>query len=140
QRVLLSGDVFHMRAPFFYPAGLSLGSDCFRTPTSTSAPLCFLSQGHETHNGIELSAQGSAASWLRLTVSAAAIHAVSRNTGTAAFDGKQVVDVPRLRTTVFADVAVRQIPGLHVMPGWIYSGRNEATRDNSVSVPAWNVF
>jgi iron complex outermembrane recepter protein len=140
QRILLSGDVFRMRAPFFYPDNLSLNSDCFGTPTSTSAPLCFLSHGHETHTGLELSAQGSPASWLRLMASATAMNAASSSTGTAAFNGKQVVDVPRLRTTVFADVAVRRIPGLHVMPGWIYSSRNEATRDNSVSVPAWNVF
>jgi iron complex outermembrane receptor protein len=139
-RILLSGDVFHMRAPFFYPDELSLGSDCFGNPTSTSAPLCFLSQGHETHNGMELSAQGSAASWLRLTASAMAIHAVANNTGTPAFDGKQVIDVPRLRTTVFADIAVPRIAGLHVMPGWLYSSRNEATRDDTVSVPSWNVF
>ena len=140
QRVLLSGDIFRMRAPFFYPDDLRLDSDCFGTPTSTSAPLCFLSQGHETHNGVELSAQGDAASWLRLTASVAAVHAVSSGSGTPAFNGKQVIDVPRLRTTVFADFAVRGIPGLHAMPGWILSSRNEATRDDTVSVPAWNVF
>lgn len=125
QRILLSADFFHMRAPFFYPDPLSLE---------------FLSRGHETHNGLELSAQGDAASWLRLTASAAAIHAVSDNTGTPAYNGKQVIDVPRLRTTLFADIAVHHIAGLHVMPGWIYSSRNEATRDDTVSVPSWNVF
>lgn len=140
QRILLSGDVFRMRVPFFYPDDLSLGSDCFGSPTSASAPLCFLSQGHETHDGLELSAQGNAASWLQLTASAVSIHAVSSDTGTAAFNDKQVVDVPRLRVSTFADLTVRGISGLHVMPGWIYSSRNEATRDDAVSVPAWNVF
>ncbi|MGH9590175.1 MAG: TonB-dependent siderophore receptor, partial [Terracidiphilus sp.] len=141
QRVLLSGDVFHMRAPFFYPRVIE-APDSFCTPDQFLAPgdLCFESDGRETHNGLELSAQGNAASWLRLTASAAAIHAVSSHTGTPAFNGKQVIDVPRLRTTMFADVAVRRIPGLHVMPGWTYSSRNEAARDNTVSVPAWNVF
>lgn len=140
-RILLSGDVFHMRAPYFYPKVIQ-ASDTFCPDNVFSAPgdLCFESAGHETHNGLELSAQGSAASWLRLTASAAAIHAVSDGTGTPAFDGKQVIDVPRLRTTLFADIAVPRIAGLHVMPGWLYSSRNEATRDDTVSVPSWNVF
>ena len=141
QRVLLSGDVFRMRAPFFYPRIIE-APDNFCTPDQFLAPgdLCFESDGRETHSGLELSAQGNAASWLRLTASAAAIHAISSDSQTPSFNGKQVIDVPRLRTTVFADFAVWRIPGLHVMPGWIYSSRNEATRDDTVSVPAWNVF
>lgn len=141
QRILLSGDVFHMRAPFFYPRVIPMpDSFCPASEFTAAGDLCFESQGRETHNGVELSAQGSAASWLRVTASAAAIHAVANDTGTPAFDGKQVIDVPRVRTSVFADVAVPRIAGLHLMPGWIYASRNEATRDDAVSVPAWNVF
>lgn len=141
QRILLSGDVFHMRAPFFYPRVIQ-APDRFCTASEFSAPgdQCFESDGRETHNGLELSAQGNAARWLRLTASAAALHAVSTDSGTPAFNGKQVIDVPRLRTAVFADVAVPRMPELHLMPGWTYSSRNEATRDDAVSVPAWNVF
>jgi iron complex outermembrane receptor protein len=140
-RILISGDVFHMRTPFFYPRVIET-PDGFCPESEFSAPgdQCFESDGRETHNGLELSAQGNAASWLRLTASAAAIHAVSTDSGTPAFNGKQVIDVPRLRTAVFANVAVFRIPGLHVMPGWTYSSRNEATRDDAISVPAWNVF
>jgi len=29
---------------------------------------------------------------------------------------------------------------LHLMPGWSYSGRKEATRDDTVSVPRVNLF
>lgn len=141
QRILFSGDVFHMRAPFIYPRVIQ-APDNFCPASEFSAPgdLCFESDGRETHNGLELNAQGNVASWLRVTASAAAIHAVSTDTGTSAFDGKQVIDVPRLRTTAFADVTVPGVAGLHVMPGWTYSSRNEATRDDAVSVPAWNVF
>ncbi|HEX8713215.1 MAG TPA: TonB-dependent siderophore receptor [Terracidiphilus sp.] len=140
QRILLSGDFFHMRAPFFYPRIIQAADSCPGSESSAAGDLCFESHGHETHNGLELSAQGDAESWLRITASAATIHAVSNDTGTPAFNGKQVIDVPRLRTTVFADVAVPHVAGLRVMPGWIYSSRNEATRDDAVSVPAWNVF
>ncbi|HEV2132663.1 MAG TPA: TonB-dependent siderophore receptor [Terracidiphilus sp.] len=141
QRILVSGDIFHMRAPYIYPRVIQ-APDSFCPASEFSAPgdQCFESDGRETHNGLELSAQGNAASWLRLTASAAVIHAVSTDSGTTAFNGKQVIDVPRLRAAVFADIAVHPIPGLHVMPGWTYSSRNEATRDDQVSVPAWNVL
>ena len=30
--------------------------------------------------------------------------------------------------------------GLHLMPGWSYTSRKEATRDDAVSVPGYNLF
>ncbi len=59
QRILLAADVFHMRAPFFYPKVLA-GPDSF-CPSGNAGDLCFESQGRETHNGFELNAQGKAA-------------------------------------------------------------------------------
>jgi iron complex outermembrane receptor protein len=129
-----------MRAPFIYPDNLGAGANCFGDDTTSLAPFCFLSQGHETHNGAELSAEGKASNWLRLSASAAAIHAISDDTGTPAFDNKQVINVPHLRTTVFADVALPHTRGLHLMPGWSYTGPKEATRDDVVSVPGYNLF
>ncbi|MGA2849239.1 MAG: TonB-dependent siderophore receptor [Terracidiphilus sp.] len=128
QRILLTTAFFHMRTPFFYPE--SDGAGGFE----------FVSQGRETHDGMELSAQGKAASWLRLSASAAAMNAISDETGTPAFDGRQVINVPHLHTTVFADLTVPHVQGLHLMPGWSYSGRKEATRDDTVSVPGANIF
>ena len=141
QRILLTADVFRMRAPFFYPKGIDAkdsfcGADDFYGP----GDLCFESEGHETHRGIELNAQGKAAHWLQLTGSAAAIRAVSNESGTPSYDNKQVINVPRLRTTMFADVVVPRAHGLHLLPGWSYTGRKEATRDDAVSVPAYNLF
>ncbi|MGA3050232.1 MAG: TonB-dependent receptor [Terracidiphilus sp.] len=128
QRILLTTAFFRTRAPFFYPE--SDGAGGFE----------FVSQGRETHDGIEANVQGKAANWLRLTASAAAINATSDETGTPAFDGKQVINVPHLHTTVFADLTVPHVQGLHLMPGWSYSGRKEATRDDTVSVPSVNIF
>ncbi len=129
QRILLTGALFRMRAPFFYPKGNDNGDD-----------LTFVSEGHETHSGIELNAQGRAARWLQLTASAAAMHAISADTGTPAYDNKQVINAPRIRSAVFADVLVPRIRNLHVMPGWSYTARKEATRDDQVSVPGYNLF
>ena len=97
-------------------------------------------EGRETHNGLELNAEGKAAPWLRLTASAAALNAVSDDTGTPSFDNRQVLNVPHLHTTLFADLTAPRIRGLHLMPGWSYSGRKEATRDDAVSVPGVNIF
>jgi iron complex outermembrane receptor protein len=128
QRILLTTAFFRMRAPFFYPE--SDGAGGFE----------FVSQGRETHDGIEANVQGKAANWLRLTASAAAMNATSDDTGTPTFDGKQVINVPHLHTTVFADLTVPHVQGLHLMPGWSYSGRKEATRDDVVSVSSVNIF
>lgn len=138
QRILLTGALFHMRAPFFYPKVIE-GADGF-CPEGNPSDLCFESAGHETHDGIELSAQGKAANWIQLNASAMAIRATSSDTGTPAFDDKQVINVPHLHTAVFADVLVPHARGLHVMPGLGYTGRKEATRDDLVSAPGYNLF
>jgi iron complex outermembrane recepter protein len=138
QRVLLSTALFHMRAPFFYPRVID-GPDRF-CPTGNPGDLCFESEGHETHDGIEINAQGKVANWMQLSASAMALSAKSSETGTPEFDNQQVINVPRWRTTLFADVLVPHARGLHVMPGWSYTSRKEATRNGLVSVPGYNLF
>jgi len=128
KRLLLTAAIYRMRSPFFYPKPLPDGT------------LDFLSEGHETHRGAEFSAQGQAASWLRLTASAAAIAAISDGTGTPAFDNKQVINQPRFRATLSADVLVPHVPGLALLPGWGYTGRKAATRDDLVNVGGYNLF
>ncbi len=141
QRLLISGDYFHMRAPFFYPRVIS-APDAFCTASEFYAPgdLCFESQGHETHDGVELSAEGKAANWIQVSASVAGIHAVSGDTGTPAFDSKQVINVPRVRTAFFADIALPHLAGLRLLPGWSYTASKEATRDDAVSVAGYNLL
>ena len=138
RRILLSTALFRMRAPFFYPKVLS-GADAF-CPSGNAGDLCFQSEGRETHDGVELNAEGKAANWLRLSASAMAIRAISSDTGTPAFDNRQVINVPHFHSAVFADVSLPHAQGLHVMPGWSYTGRKEATLDDAVSVPGYQVF
>jgi iron complex outermembrane recepter protein len=138
QRILLTAALFQMHAPFFYPKMIA-GPDSF-CPTGAAGDLCFEQEGHERHDGIELNAEGKAANWLRLNASAEAMNAVSTDTGTPAFDSKQVINVPHLHTNVFADLTVPLVRGFHLMPGWSYTSRKEATRDDVVSVPSYNLF
>ena len=51
-----------------------------------------------------------------------------------------MINVPHLHTNVFADLTVPHLRGLHLMPGWSYTSRKEATRDDAVSVPGYNLF
>ena len=138
QRILLTAAYFHMRAPFFYPKMIA-GPDSF-CPTGSPGDLCFEQEGRETHNGVEFNAEGKAASWLRLNFSAAAMNATSADTGTPTFDNKQVINVPHVQANLFADLTVPRIRGLHLMPGSNFASRKEATRDDVVSVPSYNLF
>jgi iron complex outermembrane receptor protein len=138
RRLLLTAAYFRMKAPFFYPKTLS-GPDAF-CPAGADGDQCFESDGHETHTGVELNAEGKATNWLRLTASLAEIEARSNDSGTTAYNDKQVINVPRVRTALFADLAAPHMHGLHLMPGWSYSSRKQATRDDRVSVPAYNIF
>ncbi len=137
-RILLTGSFFHMRAPFFYPKTLA-GPDSF-CPAGAAGDQCFEQDGRETHNGADFNAEGKAANWLRLNASAEVLNATSTDTGTPSFDNKQVINVPHLHTNLFADLTVPRIAGLHLLPGWSYTTRKEATRDDLVSVPGYSLF
>jgi iron complex outermembrane receptor protein len=140
-RILLTAALYRMRAPFFYPRAIQAPDNfCAASEFYGPGDLCFEQQGRETHDGAEVNAQGEAASWLRLTASGSAIQAVSSDTGTPSYDNKQVINVPHLRTTLFADLTVPHLRGLHLLPGWSYTGRKQATRDDAVSVPSYNLF
>jgi iron complex outermembrane receptor protein len=129
RRILLSAAIYRMRAPFFYPKVVNAQND-----------IDFVSEGHETHRGLELSAQGKINNHLRLTSSTTFLSAISSGTGTPAFDDKQVIDVPHFRTSWFADVDVPFISGLHLLPGWSYTSAKYATRDDTVAVSGYNLF
>ena len=144
--ILIAGDYFRMRQPFFYPR-IVPGPDAFCSTSllTGGGPVlpgdqCFESEGHETHDGLELNAQGKAASWMQLSASATAMRAISNDTGTPAFDNQQVINVPRFHSAFFADMLVPHARGLRLMPGWSYTSRKEATRDDAVSVGGYNLF
>jgi iron complex outermembrane receptor protein len=138
QRMLVTAAWFRMTTPNFYPRLLTAAD---ATCTNGSAgDQCFEIDGREIHNGVELNAEGKATRWLRLTGSLTAMNATGERTSTASYNGKQIVNQPHLRTAFFADLALPHARGLHLMPGWSYTGVKQATRDNSVSVPAYNLF
>ena len=71
-----------------------------------------------------------------------ALDTETRNTGDANIEGKRVSNVPKLKSTVYADYALRQVAGLSVNGSWQYSS-SKVFAPNSVTraeVPGYNVF
>ena len=143
--LLITAALYHMRAPFFYPMPIATAdSFCASNWNSggdvAAGDLCFESRGHETHNGAELSATGRFAQWLRLNGSATFLRATSNETGTASYEGRQVLNTPRSHATFFADLHLPRHAALSLMPGWSYTSSKDATRDDSVRVGGYNLF
>ncbi len=112
----------------------------FARPDTTAAGFTFVQQGRESHRGLELNAAGQWSDNLRLTASANVIQAQVRDTGIRGYEGHQVVNVPRLRTALYADYRLPFAPSVGVLAGWRYSASNVATPDGTTRVPAYHVF
>jgi iron complex outermembrane receptor protein len=112
----------------------------FAQPDGTAEGFSFVQHGDEVHTGLELNAAGRVTENLRLTASLNLIRARAQNTDTPTYEGHQVVNVPRLRTAVYADYRLPFAPQLSVLGGWRYASSNVATPDGATRVPAYHVF
>jgi iron complex outermembrane receptor protein len=98
----------------------------------------YLQRGRESRTGLEVSAGGKLAAGLHSQVSATYLHSDTSGLGNPAFEGKQALNIPRLRLSAFVDYRLRQFTGLSVWGGWFYVDKRPASRDNRVSVPAYD--
>ncbi len=112
----------------------------FAHPDSSPAGFTFVQRGQQVHAGLELGAAGRLSENLRLTASANLIQARAHDTGTPAYEGHQVVNVPRLRTAVYLDYRLPFAVDLAVLGGWRHASANPATPEGNVRVPAYDVF
>jgi len=112
----------------------------FAQPDNSPEGFTFVQQGDEVHTGLELNADGRMTENLRLTASLNFIQARAENTGTPAYEGHQVVNVPRARSAVYLDYRLPFATRLSLLGGWRYASANPATPNGLVSVPAYNVF
>lgn len=108
-------------------------------PDATPAGYTFVQRGEEVHNGLEVSADGRLGEHLDLHASVAWIRARARHSDTPAYEGHQVVNVPRLRASIRVGWRLPWLPGLSVSGGWRYAASNPATPDGRVSAPAYHV-
>lgn len=112
----------------------------YAQPDGSWAGFTFVQRGEEVHTGLELSADGRLGDALGLHAGIALLRARAQGTRTPAFDGHQVVNVPRVRASVHLDYRLPALPQLTVLGGWRYAAANPATPDGAVRVPAYSVF
>ena len=125
---------------------LDLGASLFRIrqpyqfaqPDASSAGYTFVQHGDEVHSGLELSANGRITDTLQANASVALIRARAQGTGTPAYEGHQVANVPALRSSVHLDY--RLLPHLSVLGGWRHASSNPATPSGQVRAAAYDVF
>lgn len=127
---------------------LDLGAALFRIsqpfqyarPDDSAAGYSFVQQGKQVHTGLELSANGRITEHLRVTASASVLRARAEDAGTPAYQGHQLVNVPKARASVYADYQLPFAPAWTLSGGWRYAAPNVATADGAVRAPAYNVF
>ena len=112
----------------------------FARPDDSATGFTCVQQGNEVHTGVELNAAGRVTENLRLTASINVIRARAQDTGIPSYEDHQVVNVPRLRSAVYADYRLPFAPRLSLLGGWRYASPNVATPDGATRVPAYHVF
>jgi iron complex outermembrane receptor protein len=112
----------------------------FARPDETEAGFSFVQQGEGVHSGLELNAAGQVSERLRLTASLNLIHAHAQGPGAANYEGHQVINVPKLRSAVYADYRLPLAADLSVLAGWRHAAVNVATPNGATRVPAYDVF
>ncbi|TFW18491.1 TonB-dependent siderophore receptor [Duganella callida] len=99
----------------------------------------YVRNGEAENRGLEVSLNGRATRDLTVGVSATALNTKQSGTGQADLDGKRVTDVAAFKSSVYADYAVPQVPGLKVGANWQYSGKKAFDAANTVFVPSYHV-
>jgi iron complex outermembrane receptor protein len=132
---------------FAAPEALALGAALFRItqpfqyaqPDASDAGYTFVERGQQAHTGLELTARGHVSEHLRLTASASVLQAEARHSGTPAYEGHQLINVPKTRASLHADYELPFVEGLGITGGWRYASANVATADGRVRAPSYNV-
>lgn len=112
----------------------------FAQPDDSAAGFTFIEQGEQQHKGLELNASGAISDNLRLSASLNIISAHANATGTPAYEGHQVVNVPRRRAAIYLDWSLPTLPDTSLLAGWRHAAANPATADGTMQVPAYDVF
>ncbi|MEW9679262.1 TonB-dependent siderophore receptor [Pseudomonas sp. TE50-2] len=110
----------------------------YARPDGTPAPT-YVQSGQQKNTGLELGASGWVTSNLQVQASAAVIRARVQNSDTAAYEGHQAINVPRLRAVLQADYAL-PVPGLALLGGARYSASKYASSAGNVEVGGYTVF
>ena len=98
----------------------------------------YLQRGRESRTGLEVSAGGRLAPRLQSQLSATYLHSDTSGLGNTVFEGKQALNIPKLRLSALVDYRLPQVNGLSVWGGWFYVGKRPASRDNTFFAEAYD--
>ena len=112
----------------------------YAKPEDSDVGYTFVEEGKQAHVGLELTANGQLTDALQITASASVLQARARDTGTPSYEGHQLVNVPKLRTSVHLSYALPFVENLDLTGGWRYASANTARADGAVRAPGYNVF
>lgn len=127
-RLSLTAAVFSITKPFEYAQ-----------PDASESGYTFVQHGTERHDGVELSASGRVSERVSVTASVAAIRARAYDSGTPAYEGHQVINVPALHAALNADWSVPGLAGFDLLGGLEYSSSRNANEEGTARVPGWIV-
>ncbi|MBX8595982.1 TonB-dependent siderophore receptor [Pseudomonas cichorii] len=99
----------------------------------------YVQQGEQKNTGLELGANGWVTERLQVSASAAAIRARVEDSGTAAYEDHQALNVPKYRASLQADYSL-PIRGLALLGGMQYSASKYANREGTVKVNDYALF
>ena len=112
----------------------------YARPDDSDAGYTFVEQGQQVHTGLELGARGMLGEHLRVTASASLLRARAQHSGTAAYEGHALINVPERRASVLLDYSLPTLPALGLTGGWRHASANTATMDGRVRAPGYHVF
>jgi len=127
QRMSLTAALFQTREAYQY------------SHPNDDGTFTYEQQGQQKNTGLELGANGWLTSKLQISASVAAIRARVEDSGTAAYEGHQALNVPKWRGSLQADYAL-PIRGLALLGGVQYSASKNANPEGTVKVDDYALF
>ena len=128
-RLLMTAAIFSINKPY---------ADDVATASST--PLRVAGAKAARHRGLELAATGRVTDALSLQASVTALDATLTKAVDLLLVGQRVTNVPRVKTSVFADYKIAALPGAALNALATYERGKTVTADGSVRLPnAWQL-
>ena len=128
-RLLMTGALFSIDKPYADDIA-----------TASGKPLRVAGAKEARHRGLELAAVGRVTDALSLQTSIAALDAKFTKAVDPTLIGQRVTNVPRVKTSLFADYKIAAVQGLAVNALATYERGKTVTADGSVTLPyAWQL-
>lgn len=128
-RLLMTGALFSINKPYADDVA-----------TTSGKPLRVAGAKEARHRGVELAATGRVSEALSIQASMTALDAKFTNAVDPALVGQRATNVPRVKTSIFADYKIASVPGLALNALATHERGKTVTADASVTLPnAWQL-